>query len=90
MCVSSFKIHDSNSMTQRCKYSLSHFFAAILPISAYMVSAAVGCSLFHLSRGGGESPPDGQKGGMAGASGSAEISSPSCGVSFSNTWYNGS
>ena len=62
-----------------------------------MISAAVDvvCS---TSVRGGESPPDGQKGGMAGASGSAEIASFSsgvsfptfCGVSFTNTRYNGS
>ena len=40
-----------------------------------MVSAAEDVVCSTSVRGGGESPPDGQKGGMAGASGSAEIAS---------------
>ena len=38
-----------------------------------MISAAVDVVCSTSVRDGGESPPDGQKGGMAGASGSAEI-----------------
>ena len=61
----------------------SHFFAAILPTSAYMISAAEDVVCSTSVCGGGESPPEGQKGGMAGASGSAEIASFSCGAFFS-------
>ena len=71
----------------------SYFFAAAtLPTSAYMKSAAVDVVCSTSVRGGG------QKGGMVGASGSAEIASFSCeaffltfcGVSFSSILYNGS
>ena len=55
----------------------SYFFAAAtLPTSAYMKSAAVDVVCSTSVRGGG------QKGGMAGASGSAEIASFSCGGAF--------